>query len=886
MYIESNMFNLETAILAWRRPYEMHSALSDEDVEELEGSLRDRMAALMNHGMPEEEAFHRAVQRAGTYATADTEYRKVYWGKRKRLKELRQEIQWRIAMVKNFFKVAFRNLFQHKVYTFVNISGLSIGLACSFFILLWVTHEVSFDRFHEKGDRIYRVLRNETNNEEVFTRRSVAGPMAEVIVDEYPEIEMAVAAAWEFSHLVRYGDAAYREEGNYVGADFFNVFSFPLIQGDPDRVLEAENSVAISEELAAKLFGTDWLRQNAALGEIINIDGQRDFTITGIYENPPNTSTMDYDVLLSMEGLMARNPWSQQWGANAFALFVLVKEGVSVADLNEKVAGLMTRHSPEEEGEVVFLTLFEEMHLYDNYENGVRAGGRILLIRLFLIIVVFLLVIACINFMNLATARSAQRSREIGVRKAIGASKPSLAGQFLAETLILAGIAFVVALILLIVLLPSFNTLTGIQIGILDLSPSFLLGTLGIAGLTGLLAGSYPAMYLSSFNPIHILRGSLNQKPGAARLRKVLSVFQFALSTLIIVCTTVIYFQIQYIMEKDLGLDRSHVISVGLEGEVQNQYETFRQELMNRPGIVNVTASSHNPLSVNRSTSGVSWEGKDPDNEIEFNTIFVNYDFVETMKMEMVAGRSHSRLFGADSVGFVINEQAALIMEQENPVGAPLTLWEDQGQVIGVVKDFHMTSFEAPIRPTILILLPENTAAVWVRTEPGKTAQAIEELEDIYTSLNEGYPFAYRFMDQDYESMYQGTIVLGKLANIFAIVAMLISCLGLFGLASFTAERRTKEIGIRKVLGASTSYLVMLLSLDFTRLVLIGFVMGAPLAWFISNRWLQEFEYRIDISPLTFIIAGILVFVIAQLTVSAQSVKAAMTNPVNSLRNE
>jgi predicted permease len=789
-------------------------------------------------------------------------------------------------MVKNYLKTAWRNLLRQKRYAFINVFGLAVGLASSFFILLWVMSEMGVDAFHESGDRIYRVMRNETNNDEVFTRISTAGPMGETLKKEYPEVENAACTAWGQDLVVTYGDLIFREYGNYAGAEFFEIFSFPFIQGDPIGALATESSIVISESLARKLFGTNWKKNNAALGETITIDQRKDFTITGVVRDVGDNSTIRFDVMLPIQDFFSRNEWAQQWGANGFLLYVRLKEGASVTDVNAKIAGVMEKYSPEEQGEVVFLQRFEEAYLYGKFEDGVNTGGRIDLVRILIVVAVFLLAIASINFMNLATARSTQRAREIGARKAIGATQQSLAVQLMVETMMLAFMAMIFATMLVFSLLPSFNTITSKHIQWQDISLAFLAGSFAISVITGLFAGTYPAFYLSSLNPVVVLRGTFRQKPVEARIRKALVVFQFALSTVIIICTVAVYSQIRYIMEKDLGLDRSHIISASLEGNMRTQYGTLRQELLNKPGILGVTSSSDNPLSIGRSTSGVVWEGKEPDDETEFNVINVNYDFVETMKMEVVSGRTHSREFGSDTEGYLINEQAARIIGKMNPVGKKLTLYGQPGQVIGLIKDFHMVSMERPISPTILRLDPANSVRLWVRTEPGKTREAISGLESVYKEINPNYPFRYGFMDREYEEMYQSVLVTGKLANVFAVIGILISCLGLFGLASFMGEQRNKEVGVRKVLGASVAGIVGLLSKEFVKLILIALTVATPVAYFAMQRWLHSFVYRIDITWWMFALAGGLTLLIAALTVSTQAIKAAVANPIESLRYE
>ncbi len=883
--MSSYLFDLEKAIAAWRRPLEHNRAFSGEDIEELENSLCDRVSSLVEAGRPEEEAFRLAVERMGSHGRAEEEYRKVYWGKVKRRRQLRHELMWRLSMLKSYLKTALRNLLRQKGYSFVNITGLTVGLACSFFILLWVTGERSVNQFHQDGDRIYRVLRNETNNAEVFTRTTLPGSMGPTLTEDYPEIENATYVWHGHEFVITSGDQSFREQGSYVSTDFFDVFTFPLIQGNPAKALEAENSAVISEALARRLFGPEW-RNSDVIGKTITVNHDEDFAITGIAHELPDHSTIQFEVLLPIHEFFAENDWAM-WDT-MFPLYVRLRAGSSPAEVNRKIANVIQTHSPEIKGEVVFLQPFEEVYLHGRFENGVNTGGRIELVRIFTIVAIFLLAIAAINFMNLATARSTQRSKEIGVRKAIGATQPLLTTQFVAETMLLALLSFVLATGLVVGLLPAFNLVTGKSVHVLDLSSGFLASALGIALLTGLLAGSYPALYLSSFNPVAILRGTFRHTTGESRMRKGLVVFQFALSTLIIICTAAVYFQIRYILERDLGLDRGNIVSIELDGGVRAQYEAFRQELMKRPGIVNVTASAGNPLSMafGRTTSSPTWAGKDPNDETEFSLIDVSYDFVETMKMELVAGRAHSRLFGADSTGYIINEETLEVMGKVNPVDERLDVLGRPGTIIGVVKNFHTGDISVPITPAIIRLAPANTSRVWIRTKPNMTQDALAGLEAVYKEFSPGYPFSYSFMDQEYEEIYRSIIVMGRLANVFAVIAIFISGLGLFALASFTAERRTKEIGIRKVLGASVPGLVARLSTEFLKLVGLAVVVAAPLAYVAIQQWLDNFAYRASIGPGVFLLTAVLIALIAFLTVSYQSIKAALADPVKSLRCE
>ena len=527
-----------------------------------------------------------------------------------------------------------------------------------------------------------------------------------------------------------------------------------------------------------------------------------------------------------------------------------------------------------------------DMYLRSDYEDGVLVGGRIDYVRIFLFVALFIILIASINFMNLATARSAQRSREIGVRKALGATKSLLARQFLGESILTAMLAFAVAIGLVVLLLPSFNALTNKELGEALLNPVLWVQFGGLALLTGILAGLYPAFYLSAFNVIGVLRGSQRGVSRGAGLRKGLVVFQFIMSIVLIVGTVTVYQQLSFIREKDLGVDRENVVYTLFEGGIQEKFDTFKQELLREPGIVSVASSSSNPLSIGQNTIDPEWDGKDPDDNTLYSVISAGYGFIETMKIDLKEGRLFSEAFGADSSNFIINETAAQSMGMTDPLGQRLAMWGREGVIVGVVEDFHMNSFYSPIEPVIIRLSPENTWMMFVRIAAGETTEALAALERVYKKFNPEYPFSYRFMDQEYEEMYRSEIVIGTLANYFAILAILIACLGLFGLASFTAERRTKEIGIRKVLGASVTNVVLLLSRDFIVLVLFAFVVAAPISYFVMTDWLSEFTFHIDLGYGILALAGVASVLIAWLTVGYQSIRAATANPVHALRSE
>ena len=786
-------------------------------------------------------------------------------------------------MFKSYLKTAFRAFRRQKAYSFINVFGLAVGLGCSLLIVLWIQDEVSYDRFHEEGDQLYRVKRNYFSDDQIYTWDAIPKPLAQVLEDDYPEITDAVLITWQETILLTSGDQAFREDGHHAGPAFFEIFSFPLLQGNPATALTDPHAIAISESLARKLFGPDW--HDTALGQTIRMENRLDLTVSGIFEDVPATSTLQFEFVIPIEEFIERNDWVEHWGNSGLRLFVRLEEGADPDLVTAKIENII-KENHESADALLFLQPYTDAHLYSDFEDGQLVGGRIEYVRMFGVVALFILLIASINFMNLSTARSARRAREIGVRKAVGATQRTLVGQFIGESVLTALVALVLGLIMMLLALPAFNELTGKSIAINFLDPMTWGTLLGLALLTGLLAGSYPAFYLSSFNVIGVLRGAVVRRPGAVGVRKGLVVFQFALSTLLIIGTLTVYTQIDYIRSKNLGMDRDNLLYTNLEGGVAEQYEAFKQELLQKPGIAGVTTSSQNPLSVGSSTSDPDWGGKDPESEVLFHIINAHYDFIETMKMEMADGRTFSKDFATDSVNYVINEASARAMGMDNPVGERLEFWGQEGEIIGVVKDFHMNSFYEPIEPTIIRLDADNTWMLFVRTEAGKTQEALAGLEALHATFNPDYPFTYRFLDENYERTYRSEIVIGQLANYFAILAVFIACLGLFGLASYTAEQRAKEIGIRKVLGASVPNLVTLLSREFIMLVLVAFVLAIPLAYYLMNQWLSNFAYRVEISWWIFLMAGLTALGIAWLTVSYQSIRAALANPVKALRTE
>jgi len=788
-------------------------------------------------------------------------------------------------MLRNFWTIARRNLLRNRGYESLNMLGLAIGLACAFFIAIWIHHELNMDRFHEEADRTYAVMRHSTFGGERGTTRSMPKPLADALEADYAEVEHAVLVSWDNFMLLSLEDAAFRENGRWAGQAFFEVFSFPLLRGVAEDALATPESITLSRRLAERFFGSEWERRDDILGSVIRLDNRVDLTVTGIFENVPSTSSMQFDFVIPREEYTRRNDWVESWRNNGLRLFAQLHAGTDVGAFNSRIKDVIDAHHDFYESDV-FLYPMTDLWLRSEFEDGVNVGGRIDYVYIFGLIALFILVIAGINFTNLATARSARRAREIGVRKTMGAERSSLVVQFLGESLVKAGIACLLAFILVLALLPMFADLTQIRLGIADMPARLWLFFAGVAMVTGLAAGAWPALYVSSFPPIGTLGGNRVASGRGSWLQNGLVVLQFGLSIVLIVGTVTVYRQLDFIRTADLGVDREHMAMVRLEGGIQQNYETFQAEAARIPGVVGMTSSSSNPLRIGSDTMGVEWEGKDPENNTLFWNASVNYDFVQTMGMELLDGRDFSRDFGADSTNYLINEEAAEAMGMDNPVGQSITFWDAPGTIVGLLKDFHMQSMYNEIRPVIFRLRPDDQGVLFVRFDAANLGNAVEAFSALYARFNPEYPLNMRFMDEDYEESYQAEAAMGTLTNVFAGVAIFIACLGLFGLASYAAERRRREIGIRKVLGAGEGSVVMLMSRDFLLLVAAAFVVAGPLSWMAANAWLENFAYRIEAGAGTVIMVGAATAVIALLTVGTQAVRSARTNPVEALRSE
>ncbi len=789
-------------------------------------------------------------------------------------------------MLKNYFKIALRNLWKNKGFSLINILGLALGITCSILILLWVKDERSVDAFHKNSDQLYNIYETQFYDGKIEAGRSTPGVMSEEVKKIFPEVQYASGFASDEENTFQAGDKIIKKTGNYAGADFFKMYSYPLLQGTAQSALNSTVSIAISKKMAEDFFNDP----QSAIGKTIRFNNFKDFKVTAIFDNLPENSSVKFDYLINWDAFLELNEWAKDWGNNGTQTHVMLRAGANSKAFNNKIKHFLdTYNNQQEEGVRVELGIqpFDEMYLHSNFVNGVLTGGRIEYVNLFSIVAVIILLIACINFMNLTTARAIKRAKEIGIRKVAGAGKQTLVLQFIGEAIFITFFATIIALLLVILLLPVFNSLTGKQIELPAKEFIFWACLTGLVLITGFISGSYPALFLSSIKPINVLKGGLKFSNGALFFRKGLVVFQFILSILLILGTIVVSKQVNYIRTINLGYDRKSLVYIPLEGDLPGKYNVFKDQAFKVPGVTLITRMSQSPTLMQSSTGGVDWVGKDPKVNIEFTQASVGYDFIKTMDGKILQGRDFSKDFATDSVGYILNEEALKRIGYKDPVGKPLTFWQRKGTIIGVMQNFHFNSLHEPVQPMILRYGEDESYGVaLLRIEAGKTKDALAGLENIYKELNPEFPFTYQFSDEEYNKLYKSEQVVSSLANYFAFLAIFISCLGLLGLAMFTSQQRTKEIGIRKVLGASVSSIFSLLSKDFLFLVLIAFIIASPLAWYAMSKWLQDYAYRIDISWWMFLVAGAVAIIIALFTVSFQAIKAAIANPVKNLRTE
>lgn len=790
-------------------------------------------------------------------------------------------------MFQHHLLLIYRNFKRYKSSFLINLFGLSAGLCCALMIYLWVTDELGMDKFHANNSRLFQVMENEKTATGVSTGDATSGLLGESLAKEMPEVRLAVTASptyWLEESRVYVGNGtAIKAAGKFAGKDFLKVFSYPLISGNKDQVLNGLNNIAISETLAMKLFHTTDVVGKEMAWRNSELKGENHVLISGVFKNAPDRSSDHFDFLIPLEFLFKTSNYLK-WSNHGPCTYVVLKEGASPDQFEQKIKGYMAGkgHAYRE----LFIRPYADAYLYGKYENGVMTGGRIDYVHLFSLIAIFILVIACINFMNLSTAKASRRMKEVGIKKVMGASRKSLILQYMSESVLLTFLALFLALLGVELFLPQFNLITGKHLA-LDFNLNMVLTFLVIALFTGLFSGSYPALYLSGFNPAAALKGRLGSTMSELWTRRALVVFQFTLSVILIVSVFVVYKQIEFVQTKSPGFKKDNVLYFETEGRLKTNVNSFLSQVKMIPGVLNAAGMDRNLLGDLSSTTGdFNWEGRDPKELIKFQKGRIGAGLIETLGMTMAAGRSFSDQYGSDSTKILINEAGIKVTGLKNPVGKVFGLWGKDYQIIGVLKDFNFESLHTDVKPMFFRFEPKELTRVMIRIKAGEEKQTVAALQKFYKSYNPGFVLDYKFLDQDFQAQYLAENRVATLSRYFTALAVIISCLGLFGLATFTAERRLKEIGIRKVLGASEMSIVMILSKDFTKPVIGAILIALPLSYITAKYWLDTFAYRIELQIWYFIAAGLLALLISWLTVAVQSIKAANADPIKCLKAE
>ena len=788
-------------------------------------------------------------------------------------------------MFKNYLKIALRHIKKNKGYAFINMIGLALGMACAILILLWVNDELQYNKFHKNYANLYQVVENQNYEGKIYTFGAMPGPFAQAAKDEIPGIKYAARTNWGSNILFSVGDKNIYEQGFFADPDYLKMFSFELLKGDPKSLLTDPTSVVITDEMSRKFFGSE-----DPIGKSIKVDNDKSFTITGVIKDPPLSSSLKFSWLASFKIYEERNQWLKQWGNNGIQTFLQLKDGVDPKIVDNKIHHFINKKDTSAIAQPMLLAM-KDWRLRNNFEDGKQVGGRIEYVRLFSIIGLLIIIIACINFMNLATARSEKRAREVGVRKVMGAGRGVLVKQFFGESVIMSFAAMLIAVIIVLIALPSFNLLVQKKLSFDITNPAVYIGLPVLGLFCGIIAGSYPSLYLSSFNPATVFKGlSVGKHSTTVYIRKGLVITQFVISIILIISTIIIYRQIEHVKDRQLGYNKENVVYIPLKANMNYHFPAIYQDLMATGAIENAALSNSRILELGSSSADFSWEGKSPSSKLLVSMEWASPQYISTMGMKLVSGRDFYQDMSSDTSSLIINETFAKIMGKKDHVGEIIRRDNGKGKeykIIGVVKDFIFNDMYKNPDPMIIFCDTSNVNQMLVRLKAGQdVTKQLASVERVVKSNNPGYPFESTFMDETFNNIFKSEMLIGKLSRLFALLTILISCLGLFGLAAYTAERRTKEIGIRKVLGATVTNVIALLSKDFLRLVALASLVAFPLSWWIMNKWLEDFAYRINISWWVFVIAGGLAVVIALFTVSFQAIKAAIANPVKSLRTE
>ncbi len=783
----------------------------------------------------------------------------------------------------NYLKIAFRNLRKHRAFSIINVAGLAIGMTCSIFIFLWVREELSFDKFNANADRIFRL----TDNVGDFKAAVTPAGMAAGLKSGLPAIKNITRISKNHTSVFEVGTQKFQEKRlMYADSNFLEMFDYPLLKGDKNTALQSPDDILITENMSRKYFG-----KLDPMGKLIRVNNEKNYKVAGVLSNIPSNSHLQFDFIIPMSAIASTDYdlINKTWESfNYYTYLELFKSPTtsSLANLTAQILKIYKVHVPEFKIEF-HLQPLPGIHLGQALQIDQTGHGDMQYVNIFFIVAIIVIAVACINFMNLATARSARRAKEVGLRKVVGAERYQIVGQFLGESVLISSVAFLIALILVWILLPAFNNIADKSLSFRNIDIKLLLSLFGLSLLTGLISGIYPAIYLSGFKPAKVLKGKLKSMGGNLVFRNTLVVVQFIVSIVLLVGTVVVYQQLHFIKNMNLGFEKRNLVYVRMSGELWNKLDAIKTELKQRPLTSDYSIISDLPTELVTGTIDVQWEGKDPKSQIVIPSMDVDENFTNVFQMKVLNGRSFSSAFKGDSSNYVLNETAVRTMGMtiKNAIGKSLSFGQIRGTIIGVVKDFNFKPIQQPIEPLVL-RLNKYGGYIFVRTKPRSTDQTIKTLEKICQQLNPAYPFEYSFLDEDLANLYRSEQRIGSLFNIFALLAIFISCLGLYGLSAFIAEQRTKEIGVRKTLGASVFSIVYLLSRNFTRVILIAIVIAIPLSWYAIHQWLQGFAYHIDIGWGVFALGSLSALFIAWCTVSFESVKSAVANPVTSLRSE
>ncbi|MDP9046894.1 MAG: ABC transporter permease [Bacteroidota bacterium] len=788
-------------------------------------------------------------------------------------------------MIKNYLKIAWRNLLRNRLYSVINIGGLAIGMAVSFMMLLYVYNELSFDKFNTNSDRLYQVLRNQPSNGELMTSSATPIPLTPAIIKDIPEISNVSRTNWSNDILMNYKDKAVKVTTMAADPDLLSMFSFDFISGNKNEALKDLSSIVLTESGAKALFG------NAnPVGQVIKLNNQFPLKVSAVIKDNPANSTFFFKALISWQQVTVEEQWMKNsgWGNYSFQTYVMLKPGASLASANSKIKYIVKRYDPNNKENTMFLYPFTRLHLYSDFKNGINTGGKIDSVRLFLFLAIGILIIACINFMNLSTARSERRAREVGVRKAVGARRSALVQQFMGESLLMASVAFIFSLILIILLIPFFNSIIHLKLSLPYNNPWAWGAAIAVTIFTGLIAGSYPALFLSSFQPVKVLKGQLITTKGTVRPRQILVIFQFAFSIWLIVVSVFIYKQINYIKDRPVGYDRNGLVDMPVEGTMATSFENFRRNAISEGAITDGAMTSMSIANNGSSSWGITWQGQLPgEDKLPIDQMVGTYHFTSTYGLKVIEGRDFSVEYPSDSSAIMLNQAAVKLMRFKNSLGQIVKYQGKNCKVVGVVENFVWGSPYEPVKPAIIGFSKGWIGNIALRLNPAKSISAsLAILQNLYKKYNPQYPFEYKFTDEKFNAKFKGEKLLGTMSASLTCLAIIISCLGLFGLASFSAEQRKKEIGIRKVLGATTGHLWYNLSHEFFVLVVISFLIGSAISWYNIHKWLYKYTYHTSLSVWVFVLTMILSLSICLLTVSWQAIKASLTNPVKSLKTE